>query len=354
MVKTKNKVEFGDFQTPLRLASDVCNLIKERGVAPYSIVEPTCCIGSFVFSAIKCIPSIKKGIALDINPSYIKTVEKNIGKDKSKIKLRTGDFFQFNWNEYVATLPEPILVIGNPPWVTNSQIGSIAGANLPPKSNFGNLKGLDALTGKSNFDISEWMLIKMFDALTDRDATLAVLCKTSVARKVLLYAWKGGLDIGQAAIYEIDAKQHFGASVEACLLVVTFSPNVISKECFWYSSLVSGVDASRVIGLRNGRIVSDVELYDKWEHLVSQTEQEYRWRSGIKHDCSEIMELRRVGETLYRNGLGEEVELEQEYVYPLLKSSDLFNDREPSRWVIVTQKKVGDDTSTIQRNAPKT
>lgn len=354
MAKAKDKVEFGDFQTPRELASRVCSLIKESGIAPSSIVEPTCGVGNFLISALEQFPSIRKGIAVDINHHYTKTVKENIGKDESRIEVRTGDFFQFNWNRCIAALPEPVLVIGNPPWVTNSQIGVIDGRNLPPKNNLTNLKGLDALTGKSNFDISEWMLIRMLDALTDRNATLAVLCKISVARKVLLYAWKLGLDIGQSAIYEIDAKQDFDASVEACLLVVKFSPNVVSKECLWYTSLASGLSSSRVIGLRNGRVVSDVDLYDKWKHLVSQTEQEYRWRSGIKHDCSKVMELHRLRENLYQNGFGEQVELEQEYIYPLLKSSDLFNNREPSRWVIVTQQKVGDDTLVIQQRAPKT
>jgi len=37
--------------------------------------------------------------------------------------------------------------------------------NLPKKSNFQGLRGLDARTGKSNFDIAEWMLIRLIEAL---------------------------------------------------------------------------------------------------------------------------------------------------------------------------------------------
>lgn len=352
MTRAKDKVEFGDFQTPLDLSARVCRLIKKNGVAPASLIEPTCGVGNFVVSALEQFPSIKTGVALDINPDYIRATKDKIDKNR-KIEIRTQDFFQFNWNKYIANLPKPILVVGNPPWVTNSKIGSIDGANLPPKSNLHGLNGFDALTGKSNFDVSEWMLIKLFDALTDKDATLAVLCKLSVARKVLTYAWKNGLEIRESAIYEIDAKESFDASVDACLLVVRFSPDIVSKECFWYASLDATIP-SRTIGYRNGRVVSDVDLYEQWKHLLSQTEQEYVWRSGIKHDCSKVMELRRVGENLYRNGLDEEIELESNYIYPLVKSSDLFNEREPSRWVIVTQKKVGDDTSVIEKLAPKT
>ncbi len=58
---------------------------------------------------------------------------------------------------------------------------------------------------------------------------------------------------------------------------------------------------------------------------------------------------------LYRNGLGEMAEIEDRYLYPLLKSSDLGNGRiVPRKAVLVTQKYIGDDTSIIENEAPKT
>jgi hypothetical protein len=58
----------------------------------------------------------------------------------------------------------------------------------------------------------------------------------------------------------------------------------------------------------------------------------------------------------YVNGYGEEVDIEDTYIYPLLKSSDLGNGRVNSyrKVVIVTQKNVGEDTSEIKKIAPKT
>ena len=50
------------------------------------------------------------------------------------------------------------------------------------------------MTGKSNFDISEWMLIRLLEALQGRRATIAMLCKTATARKVLRHAWLNGFD----------------------------------------------------------------------------------------------------------------------------------------------------------------
>jgi hypothetical protein len=55
------------------------------------------------------------------------------------------------------------------------------------------------------------------------------------------------------------------------------------------------------------------------------------------------------------NGLGERCELEEEYMFPLLKSSDLANGRlRPGRFVLLTQRRIGDPTDEIRNTAPKT
>ena len=57
----------------------------------------------------------------------------------------------------------------------------------------------------------------------------------------------------------------------------------------------------------------------------------------------------------YINGFGERYALEDIYMYPLLKSSDIANDRlSPTRFVLLTQKKVTDNTCEIRIKAPKT
>src|SRR5207248_8948112 len=67
--------------------------------------------------------------------------------------------------------------------------------------------GIAARTGKSNFDISEWMLIRLLRALRGRAATLAMLCKTATARKVLRYAWQNEGRIETAALYRIRSEE---------------------------------------------------------------------------------------------------------------------------------------------------
>lgn len=79
-----------------------------------------------------------------------------------------------------------------------------------------------------------------------------------------------------------------------------------------------------------------------------------KWRSGLKHDASKVMEFDCTSLSP-ANGLGEVVNLEEEYLYPLLKSSDLANNRlTPRREVLVTQFNIADDTDRIRKVAPKT
>lgn len=57
---------------------------------------------------------------------------------------------------------------------------------------------------------------------------------------------------------------------------------------------------------------------------------------------------------MYVNGLGERVQLEEDFLYPMLKSSDLAKRVGPSRYMLVTQRSIGEETSTIENRAPLT
>jgi len=85
------------------------------------------------------------------------------------------DFFMHNWEADIASLQGEVLILGNLPWVTNATVSTLGGANVPIKRNVNGLRGIEARTGKSNFDISEWMLIELVKALRGTPATIAVL-----------------------------------------------------------------------------------------------------------------------------------------------------------------------------------
>lgn len=353
--RSKNKVEFGDFQTPPVLARDVCRTLAALGVQPAAIVEPTCGRGALLEAAAEVFGKARHVIGFDVNSDYVAWARRQLQRfhPAKQVVVESADFFEYDWPALLARLSDPLLLVGNPPWVTNSALGCLGSGNLPSKRNSQGLRGIEALTGKSNFDISEWMLLRMTEWIRGRDATLAMLCKTAVARKVLHRSWCSGANWSAASIYGIDAVRHFAASVDACLLVIQSSANNESTNLIAdvFSSLASE-EPSSMIGLRGGTIVADISKYDRTCHLAGRNP--VAWRSGVKHDCSRVLELRREGDR-FRNGLGELISLEPQFVFPMLKSSDIAQGKPmTNRWMLVTQRAIGEDTVEIEHSAPLT
>lgn len=355
MAKSIEKWQFGDFQTPDELAEEVIRTLRlNHKLSPEVVIEPSCGKGAFLRASLNEF-SDSKIIGLDINGEYVKEAKLSIvgSPNSENVTVYESDFFNTNWKALISNLSGYILVIGNPPWVTSSELSVLNSRNLPSKSNFQNRRGIEAITGSGNFDISEWMLLQYVEWLSKREGTIALLCKYSIARKVIRQVKKKSGNRFSSYIYLIDAKTYFRASVEACLLILsTGSDN--NSDCKVYKNLNSK-QASYLIGERDGLILRNTAKYEKWRHLSGQ-DLRYIWRSGIKHDCSKVMELERLHDTSFLNGMGERCFLEEDYLYPLLKSSDIGNGRTDNyrKLVLITQQSVGDDTSLIQNKAPKT
>lgn len=354
--KSINKWQFGDFQTPDDLATEVVRILKQNHrIEPDTVIEPSCGKGAFIRASLAEF-SHSNILGFDINGEYIEQAKSSIYDypNFENATVRELDFFSADWNSILAEQNGYVLVIGNPPWVTSSELSTLNSKNIPLKSNFQRRRGIEAITGSGNFDISEWMLLQYVKWLSKRKGAIAVLCKYSVARKVIRQISGNPKKHFSSYIYLIDAKAHFGACVEACLFVlcsdVTDNRNV---DCEVYSELTS-MSPAYTIGERNGFILSNSYVYERWRHLIGK-ELRYIWRSGIKHDCSKVMELEQNADNL-KNGFGHEYSLEKDYLYPLLKGSDVGNGRVQShrKLVLVTQKVVGEDTSNIREIAPQT
>ena len=287
----------------------------------------------------------------DINPQYVEQCLDSTRSAGMEVRIECRDFYEMEWKTFFEELPAGVLIIGNPPWVTNAALGSMGANNLPAKTNFQGHSGFAAKTGKANFDISEWMLIRLLESSERQAGNLAMLCKTATARKVLRHAWRSKFDLGRSSVHLIDAARHFGVSVDACLLLTHTGVSGAEQRAMAYKGLSFSCPA-QAFGIVNGEMVSDLEAFDELRDLDGI---EYRrWRSGVKHDASRVMELEKVADG-YRNGLGETWPLEPDYVYPLLKSSDLANGRlSPQRYVLLTQSCVSDDTASIETLAPAT
>lgn len=349
--RRKERVEAGDWQTPVELARAVTALLARDGERYAGVLEPTCGRGAFLVAARRVFPDARL-VGFDRSQAYVEEARHALGPQAS---VAARDFFATDWEHELAELPEPLLVVGNPPWVTSSTLGGFSGTNLPSKSNFKHEVGFDALTGKSNFDISEWMLGRLLDAARGRRFTLAMLCKSAVARRLFEQSGARGWEL-EGAVYGVDARAHFAAAVAAVLLVVRGGEarsGARTKEPRW--AVFPSLDAERPtshLGLAGGRVHGDIDAYRATLELEGPSRS--AWRSGIKHDLARVMELVLEDGGL-KNGLGERVELEPAHVYPLCKGSDLASGRAPGRrFVVVTQQKLGEDTLSIRERAPAT
>ncbi len=354
----RKKAEFGDFQTPSWLARQVTALLAQRGMYPAAVLEPTCGQGSFLWAAYETFPTAAAFAGLDVNTQYVQTLKQHplVQQNPHKFQLQPADFFYTDWKQILETLPDPLLIIGNPPWATNSALSVLESGNLPAKTNFQGQNGIEAITGASNFDISEWMLLRMMEWVEKRQAIIAMLCKTAVARKLLQHIWQAQpAAFPQTALYLIDSQKAFNVSVDACLFVYDTRTAAASRACPVFNNLTA-LHPQSVIGFHEKKLIANVTYYRQWQHLSHRQGQPSRkWRSGIKHDCVKVMELQKEG-NFYRNKLGESVELEDKYLYPLLKGSDLARKEgeRPSRWLLVPQQFTGENTQTIRFIAPKT
>jgi len=345
--------EFGDFQTPAELVNLVLQALHRDGLSWARALEPTCGAGGFI-KGLSSLPTPPREIqGLEIQPAYVQRARAvaEALNTKLKIKIHQLDLFKTNLAELRWGEQGPLLVVGNPPWVTNSELGSLKSGNLPSKSNLKGLRGLDAMTGASNFDIAEYIWIKLMKELAWARPTIALLSKTTVARNLLRFSQMTSLPISGAAMYRIDTKKWFDASADACL----FRLDVGSAEPDYTARLYPDLEALQpetLLSVSNGSLVANTEAYARLRFMDGRCA--LGWRQGLKHDLASIMELREENGEL-RNKLGDAVEIEDEFVFPLLKSSHLHSGEKPSpRYrVLITQKRLGDDTRELRERAPR-
>jgi hypothetical protein len=154
-----------------------------------------------------------------------------------------------------------------------------------------------------------------------------------------------------AWIRRIDAKRHFNAAVDACLFYVEMRDGESRYEAAVYSDLQSS-EPETIIGVSRGRLVSDLNAYRQMVFVEGDCP--LTWRQGIKHDAAQVMELKKVDQG-WSNQLGERVEVEEEFVYPLIKGRELFLSEQPQsdRCVVVPQRRIGEDTRGLELVAPR-
>lgn len=359
MLKEPDRTEYGDFQTNENLSDNICGFLKKSNMDPEIILEPTFGKGSFIISSLKIFDNVKYIYGIEIYKPYVWETKftildyflNNNKPNPPEINIYHYDVFDFNFNViYSKHKKQKILIIGNPPWVTNSKLSSLGSNNLPRKSNFKNHNGLDAITGKGNFDIGEYISIKLISVFSKLNGYFAFLIKNTVVKNILLEQKKTKYLISDIKQYNIDAKKEFNVSVNACLFLCSFNKTadtVVKEHNFYTRELI------KEYGWVDNKFVANIGLYLKSKDIDGKFP--FIWRQGLKHDASKVMELeKRNG--YYINNKKETVDLEDDLVFGLLKSSDLKGGviDKPRKYTIVTQTKIGQETRYIKYKYPKT
>lgn len=339
----------GDFQTPQELARKVWATINARQFD--LIIEPTFGLGSFLATMPDgCGASV---LGWEIESRYIRpTIEKLQARfPRRGFQLFNRDVFTVTSSEIPAPPNSSVLVIGNPPWVTNAEQGAMGGKNTGRKQNLKSLDGLQAMTGKSNFDISEAIILHLVNLLMAYEfVEFAMLAKFTVLRNLIRFIG-GRPHVGNFEFYRIDASKYFNAAVEAGLVKFRIGRSVApDPNCPIYESI--GGEKVGEVAVFNDRLNYDAARYDRVSFLEHKGDRHYVWRQGIKHDLKDVLELTE-SESGFMNGLGEAIDIEPETLYHLYKSSDIFHGRKPRFLIPIYQHDLKDDLSDLAERHPK-
>ena len=350
----KDRSEYGDFQTNENLSDTVVEHLARKGVSPQVIVEPTCGKGNFILAALRGFRNVRLVLGIEIHKPYVKQTKYKIlhyflshpeHTYRPEIHILQENIFSFDFSSWLFKIKSyRLLIIGNPPWVTNSALGAKVSENLPTKRNIKKLRGIEAITGKGNFDIAESVLLQLMVQFGHVEGYVAFLIKNSVIKTLIFDQYKTQLPIGEMEKHAIDSKKEFGVSVGASLFLCRLNtiPEMQCKEYDFYSS-----EYRKSFGWNKGRFVSDKAKAEAGAVLDGVSPLE--WRQGVKHDCSKVMDLVRLGNGLFKNKLGEVFTLEEDRVFDLLKSSDLKEKvaRYSGHCTIITQDYVGQNTDFL-------
>lgn len=363
-VIARNK-EWGDVQTPIFFIKEVFQIMKADGFIPDILIEPTMGLGNFIITAIEFYPKLELIYGVEIQKKYIWnflkklirlkiTKSEKIANSRTLIHIKHDDIFKHKFS-ILKDIKEKqkILIIGNPPWITNAELSVYQSNNLPIKKNIKNFSGLDALTGKSNFDITESIIVKLIELFRNHQGKIALLCKDIVIRNLIKEISDKKYPLTNIKAIKFSSQKIFKKTCNASLLIADLSCDSSDTHCS-ISLMNQPHKIIRRFGWINNKFVSNIERYQKYQKFDGVFP--FSWRQGVKHDCSKVLELTiNENKNLLKNKLGKNVDVEQEILFPLLKGSNLRNYEieNTNRRILLTQTKLSEDISNRLYQFPK-
>jgi hypothetical protein len=342
----------GDFQTPAPLATAVCEVLTRKGIEPDVLVEPSCGEGQLVVAALKAFPTLQAAYCVELQAEHEAGFWRNVSPfvEHVKIEYIVADAFKYEFSN-AAFSGKKVLALGNPPWVTNTQQSRLGSTNVPRKSNVKHVRGIEAMTGKGNFDIAEALVTRVAGQLGSTEPWIGMICKTAVIKNLVRDAKLLGLHLSEMEMHGFDAGKAFGVATSGAFFVAR-NGRKDGTECTVHDLLDPRV-SKPPFGWHGGRFVSDIPSYKEVAYIDGTCP--CTWRQGVKHDAVQVMLLGRNCDGTLANGLGEPVSVEPGVVFPMIKGSKL---RDPvtsasDTFTIVTQTTLADDTAVLESTAPR-
>ena len=262
--------EYGDYQTNENLSLSICHRLKDKNIDPQIIIEPTCGKGNFILSSLRVFNNIEKIFAIEIQEHYLWTLKfrlidffiENPSLNRPQIYISNISVFDYDFSQIKNKIKdEKLLILGNPPWVTNSALSILNSTNLPRKYNIKRTKGIEAITGKSNFDIGEYIILNLLDLFSIYYGHFAFLIKNSVIKNIIYDQKINNYQIGKIEKYSIDSMKEFGASVDSSLFLCEMhnSPDYFANEGNFYDFKITNT-----LGWVDGKFASNITKYKKY------------------------------------------------------------------------------------------
>lgn len=273
------------------------------------MLEPACGAGTFLIAAREQFGAKCELAGIEVQRERYGAQLEALAAGDAALQVCYADAYRFDFGALSWRGTGPLAVIGNPPWIAADALGRLA-AIQPPRTNPKRLRGLDARTGAANFNVAEFLALKLLREAMPAGSRLALILKTRVARDLVEGARRMGIALDVLALEPLDARRWFGAAVDAAVLY--------ARVGFVGAPPADEVPAAGPV----------------------------TWRAGIKHDAADVFELV-AGAAGWRNGFGELVDIDDAYRYPFRKARDLHADEPVERALIVTQTRLGESTATL-------
>src|SRR5436305_6201663 len=100
------------------------------------VIEPTCGRGNFIEGLLNLSVPPREIQAIEIQNEHLEKARRFTGYSSStRVVVRQENIFNLNLHQDLQwSETGPLLVVGNPPWVTNSELGTLGSDNLPQKT----------------------------------------------------------------------------------------------------------------------------------------------------------------------------------------------------------------------------